>query len=48
MKKLTKFDLGVIIAFVVIGLAGGGAYWWLSGILDLRLGGTKDSRQHLQ
>jgi len=35
MKKLpiSMFDLGVIIAFVVIGLLGGGAWYYLSGQL---------------
>jgi hypothetical protein len=30
MKKLSAFDLGMIIAFVVIGLLGGGAWYYLS------------------
>jgi hypothetical protein len=36
MKKLnlSTFDLGMIIAFVVIGLLGGGAWWYLSGQLQ--------------
>jgi hypothetical protein len=36
MKKLplSKFDLGMIIAFVVIGLLGGGAWYYLSGQLQ--------------
>ncbi len=36
MKKLnlSKFDLGMIIAFAVIGLLGGGAWWYLSGQLQ--------------
>ena len=33
MKKLSGFDLAMIIAFVVIGLLGGGAWWYLSGQL---------------
>ena len=35
MKKLpiSKFDLGIIIAFVVIGLLGGGAWYYLSANL---------------
>ena len=35
MKKLpiSKFDLGIIIAFVVIGLMGGGAWYYFSGQL---------------
>jgi hypothetical protein len=36
MKKLnlSGFDLGVIIAFVVLTLIGGGAWWYLSGTLQ--------------
>ncbi len=36
MKKLkiSGFDLGVIIAFVVVALLGGGAWWYLSGALQ--------------
>jgi hypothetical protein len=34
MKKLSGFDLGIIIAFVVITLLGGGACYYLSGQLD--------------
>jgi hypothetical protein len=34
MKKLSRFDLAVIIAFVVIALLGGGAWYYLSGQLD--------------
>ena len=36
MKKLnlSKFDIGVIIAFVVIALLGGGAWWYLTGALQ--------------
>lgn len=30
MKKLSKFDLGMIIAFAIIGLIGGGVWYWLS------------------
>jgi hypothetical protein len=33
MKKISKFDLAMIIAFVVIGLIGFGAWWYLSGNL---------------
>ena len=33
MKYLSRFDIGVIIAFVVIGLLGGGASWYLSSEL---------------
>ena len=32
--SLSKFDLGFIIAFVVVTLLGGGLYWYLSGQLD--------------
>jgi hypothetical protein len=34
MKKISAFDLGMIIAFVVVALLGGGAWWYLSGQLD--------------
>jgi len=34
MKKLSTFDLTMIIVFVVVGLAGGGAWFYLSGLLD--------------
>ncbi len=34
MKKFSRFDLAVIIAFVVIALLGGGAWYYLSGQLD--------------
>jgi hypothetical protein len=34
MKKLSGFDLGVIIAFAVVTLLGGGAWWYLSGDLQ--------------
>ena len=33
MKKLSAFDIGMIIAFVVIGLLGGGAWYYFSGQL---------------
>ncbi len=34
MKKLSGFDLGMIIAFSVVALLGGGAWWYLSGKLS--------------
>src|SRR5882762_2462909 len=34
MKKLSAFDLGMIIAFVVVSLIGVGAWWYLSGELQ--------------
>lgn len=34
MKKPSGFDLGIIIAFVVVALLGGGAWWYLSGQLQ--------------
>jgi len=34
MKKISRFDIGMIIAFVVIGLLGGAAWWYLSGELQ--------------
>ena len=33
MKNLSRFDLGMIIAFVVVALLGGGAWYYLSGQL---------------
>jgi hypothetical protein len=33
MKNLSRFDLGMIIAFVIVALLGGGAWYWLSGQL---------------
>ena len=38
MKNLTRFDIGCIIAFVVISLLGGGAWYYLSGQLDAAKG----------
>ncbi len=38
MKKISAFDLGIIIAFVVITLLGAGAWYYLSG----QLAATKD------
>jgi hypothetical protein len=34
MKNLSRFDLGMIIAFVVVALLGGAAWWYLSGELQ--------------
>ena len=34
MKKLSRFDLGMIIAFVVVALLGGAAWYFLSGQLQ--------------
>jgi len=34
MKKLSTFDLIMIIIFVVVGLLGGGVWWYLSGLLQ--------------
>ena len=34
MKKFSAFDLGMIIAFVVVALLGGGAWYYLSGRLS--------------
>jgi hypothetical protein len=33
MKNLSRFDLGMIIAFVIVALLGGGAWYYLSGQL---------------
>jgi hypothetical protein len=33
MKNFSRFDLGMIIAFVIVALFGGGAWYWLSGQL---------------
>ncbi len=35
MKKISGFDLGIIIAFVVVTLMAGGAWWYLSGQLQV-------------
>jgi hypothetical protein len=32
--QLTRFDIGMLIAFVVVGALGGGAWWYLSGQLQ--------------
>ena len=32
--QLSKFDIGMIIAFAVVGLLGGTAWWFLSGQLQ--------------
>jgi hypothetical protein len=34
MKKLSAFDIGMIVAFVLIGLLGGAAWWYLAGQLE--------------
>ena len=34
MNKLSRFDLGMIIAFVVVALLGGAGWYWLSGQLQ--------------
>lgn len=34
MKNLSRFDLGMIIAFVVVAILGGAAWWYLSGELQ--------------
>jgi hypothetical protein len=34
MKNLSRFDLAMIIAFVIVALLGGAGWWWLSGQLQ--------------
>jgi hypothetical protein len=43
MKNLSPFDKGVIIAFVVVALLGGGAWWYLSGELQTAQGADADA-----
>ena len=38
MKNLSRFDLGMIIAFVIVALLGGGAWYYLSGQLTTAQG----------
>ena len=38
MKNLSRFDLGIIIAFVIITILGAGAWYYLSGQLDAAKG----------
>jgi hypothetical protein len=44
MKNLSRFDLGMIIAFVVVALLGGGAWWYLSGQLQAAQAETRDAK----
>jgi hypothetical protein len=43
MKKLSKFDIGMIIAFVVVALLGGAGWWWLSGELETAQGEAQNA-----
>jgi hypothetical protein len=47
MKKfaISKFDIGFIIAFVVVALLGGGAWWYLSGELQSAQGDVTTADQ---
>jgi hypothetical protein len=46
MKKLSlsKFDLGIIIAFAVVALLGAGAWWYLSGELQSAQGDVANAK----
>src|ERR1700760_1194665 len=46
MKKISKFDLNMIIAFVGVTLIGGGVWYWLSGQLDDALNKANAAQQH--
>jgi len=48
MKKLSGFDLGVIIAFVVVALLGSGAWWYLSGELQAAQDDVKNAYSDFQ
>jgi hypothetical protein len=43
MKKLSAFDIGIIIAFVVITLLGAGGCYYLSGVLDATKGDVSEA-----
>src|ERR1700677_4211254 len=45
MKKISGFDLGMIIAFAVVTLLGGGAWWYLSGQLTAARGEDDKARE---
>jgi len=44
MKKISTFDIGMIVAFVVIGGAGFGAYWYLSSQLTQAVQDVTDAK----
>ena len=48
MKKISGFDLGVIIAFAVVTLLGGGAWWYLSGELGTAQDDVKSANDALK
>jgi hypothetical protein len=45
MKKISRFDLAMIIAFVVITLLGGGVWYYLSGLLATAQDDVNDAKQ---
>lgn len=45
MKKLSRFDIGMIIAFTVVALLGGGAWYYLSGQLATALQKVDDAKR---
>ncbi|MCE0482671.1 MAG: Amuc_1100 family pilus-like protein [Methylacidiphilales bacterium] len=44
MKNLSKFDIGMIIAFAVVALIGAGAWWYLSGQLQTAQGDVTNAK----
>jgi hypothetical protein len=43
MKNLSRFDLAMIIAFVVVALLGAAGWWWLSGQLQAATADASDA-----